>query len=154
MAALRGLFRAKSIASTTADKANKTPERMDGVWLDWTGRHRYVNSATVIEEVEYFHRSTSISRVAHTQVARAVYLMTTLCRLRKLIKSIEQDLAITRETFRTAGLLFDPDMPTALLQFLRDDGTIKAYKDHASPIWTEDDVWSAAEGVVGMLAIG
>lgn len=153
MAALAGLFRTRSIASTSMDNKHERPERIDTVSLEWSRRHRYVVSRTIIGEVEYINRETSLTRINKTQVARAVYLMTTVVATRKLLYSLETELSDHYVGFTKTGLFWDPDMPADLVKFLSADDSVKKRTEFPEKRWTSEQVWTSIEGLIGLLSL-
>lgn len=154
MAALKAFFSSSgSIASTAAEKSHREPDRQDVVLLEWAGRHRYVRSATIINGMSYPHRDTSMTKCRKGQITQAVYLMTTLRRIRRVKASIEMELKVLKDSLQSVGALYEPEMPQELISFLTSDITINTSMPDSAEPWSESDLWMAAEGILGMLSL-
>lgn len=153
MAAMIGLFRPNSVASTSKSRSKDKPNRIDSVRLEWSRGHRYTVASTILDDITFTHRSTSISRIGKTSVARAVYIMTLTHRLRALVHALECDLNVSYASFRSLGILYDDEMPKDLLRFFREDEKTRQKDLEPISLFNQEDLWACAESIMGLVSI-
>lgn len=167
MAALREFFRrGGSSTRTSMTSRDRSPddsiaERYDGIWLEWKRSHLKIYSTTYVGESHFIHNDTSISHIRRSQVARAVYILTQLRRIRELAALLESELEASKHAFTELGIMFDSSMPEDLMLFLSSDmGIFRVSQESQSQKrnnpgvkLTHPDVWHAASGVLGLLAL-
>lgn len=162
MAALMGLFSRpsstkdnESVSSTSCRRYSSLPVRVDSISVNWHKRSVSVSTGTTIGLEMYNHDCTSLSEVRKGEVARAVYLMTQLRRLRDFTTLLEIELEAHYTSFRSEGLLLSSSMPVELVGFLSSDANINSNRIGSGLLMerlTSDLVFQAAAGLFGLLA--
>lgn len=160
MAALRNLFsrpasQSSALSASTEDIYANLPARMDAVWVEWQRSHICVRSGTVLDGIEYKHERTSLTRIRKSSVARTVYFYTQLRRLRGMCRMLEIELQVSRDSWRSVGLMLDDSIPRDLAVFLvSDPGVARAAEYDLEYVGIpRSDVFAAASGLLGLLAV-
>lgn len=158
-AAIKGLFSKnqdeRSVSSgRTSHRARMKalPERVDSIAVEWTEGHVYVTHQTMLDDTDYHHGSTSLTKVHTREVPRALYIMIQIKRLRQMMEKLEVELEAHGESFIRTGSIMTDVVPQDLVEFILTDEGIRTARGNKGkcPRVTAAEIIIAASGLLGV----